>query len=304
MTHLIEYKGVKKSFPRPGGGDNLVLNGIDLKINAGELVCLVGGSGSGKSTVFGQLLGSQTPSAGEVLMDGKRVQGIGPDRGIVPQAYSLFPNRTVLDNIAFGPDLAGTNNIQTLLNTAGSRNVRAQAREAARKIITQLDLDPADADRWPFQLSGGMQQRVAIGSAIIMRPRVLMMDEPFSALDPLIRKKMQQLTLRLWKENNLTIIFVTHSLDEAVFMGTRVIGLSKYWLDENGQPGKGSTIVLDREIPGHPLSRTDADLDTAEFRATTAHIYSTVIDTARPVRREQFDLSHPDAINGKAVQVV
>jgi NitT/TauT family transport system ATP-binding protein len=298
MTYLIEYDGVKKSFAKPGGGENLVLNGIDLKIKDAELVCLVGGSGSGKSTVFGQLLGSQTPSAGEVRMDGKRVQGIGPDRGIVPQAYSLFPDRTVLDNIAFGPDLSGTNNVQTLLHTPGARQVQAKAREDARKIISQLDLDPADADRWPYQLSGGMQQRVAIGSAIIMRPRVLMMDEPFSALDPLIRKKMQQLTLKLWKDNNLTIIFVTHSLDEAVLMGTRVIGLSKYWLDENGQPGKGSTIVLDRQIPGDPLSRTDLDLDTPEFREMTAHIYSTVIDTARPVRREQFDLSHPDAMSG------
>jgi NitT/TauT family transport system ATP-binding protein len=295
MSYIIEYRDVSKSFPKAGGGTNTVLNGINLKIKKGELVCLVGGSGSGKSTVFNQLVGSQKPTTGQVLIDGKVVDGEGPDRGIVPQMYGLFEHLSVLDNIAFGLDVSGTNNIQNVLHTPGSRRVKAQARAQARELIVELGLDPSDADRWPFELSGGMQQRVAIGSAIIMKPKVLMMDEPFSALDPLIRKKMQKLTLRLWKEQGLTIIFVTHSLEEAVFLGSRVIGLSKYWLDEGGQPGKGATIVLDKQIAGDPASRPDEFMDAPEFHQTCAQIYSTVLDTARAVRRDQFDLSHPDA---------
>lgn len=295
MTYMIEYRGVTKSFPRAGGGVNLVLNGIDLRIKQGELVCLVGGSGSGKSTLFNQLLGSQTPTTGEVLIDGQVVQGEGPDRGIVPQMYGLFEHMTVLDNIAFGPDVSRTTNVQKLLRTPHARSSTAAAREEARKLIVELGLDPTDAERWPFELSGGMQQRVAIGSAIIMKPKVLMMDEPFSALDPLMRKKMQKLTLRLWKEQGLTIIFVTHSLEEAVFLGTRVIGLSRYWLDETGKMAKGATIVLDKHIEGDPTTRPDEILDTPEFHDTCSRIYRTVLDTARAVTRDQFDLSHPDA---------
>ena len=292
--YLIEYNNMTKSFATKDGGTNIVLNGINLRIKAGEFVCLVGGSGSGKSTLFNHLLGSLQPSSGAVLLNGKPINNEGPDRGIVPQSYSLFPFKRVVDNLGLGIELAETTNLQRLLFTPKFFSVRKRARALATDMITELGLDPTDADRWPYELSGGMKQRVAIGTALIKRPLVLMMDEPFGALDPETRTKLQRLILRKWKELGLTIIFVTHMMEEAVFLGTRVIGLSKYWLDDKGNPGKGATIVLDRQVP-EPHPRAEDFMDTPHFHDVCTQIHRLVLDTSRRVPQDQFDLSHPDA---------
>jgi NitT/TauT family transport system ATP-binding protein len=288
---LIEYKDLTKKFPDGHNPPRTVLNGINLKIEEGEFVTLVGGSGSGKTTLFNHLLGTISPTEGSVTVDGSVVEGVGPDRGIVPQRYSLYPNMTVLDNLAFGTMLSQTTNAQRLFFTPHWRKVRSEARKAALDMVARLGLDPRDADRFPHELSGGMRQRVAIGTAVIMRPRILMMDEPFGALDPETRTRMQRLILDIWKEQKLTVIFVTHMMEEAVYLGTRVIGLSKFWNNEDGTPGDGARIVLDRTIP-EPHVRPESFMDTPEFHQVCTGIHRLVLDTTRRVSPDQFDLSH------------
>jgi len=292
--YLIEYKNLYKRFAASGGVSHLVLNRINLRIKQGEFVTLVGGSGSGKTTLFNHLLGTMRQSSGELLVGGKPVEGVAPDRGIVPQRYALFPNMNVRDNIAFGILLSETTIPQRLSCMPSYWRTRRKAREQAQAMLSQLGLEPADGDRFPHEFSGGMRQRVAIGTSVIMKPKILMMDEPFGALDPETGKLMQKLILRIWKEQNLTIIFVTHRMEEAVYLGTRIIGLSKYWTDEQGQPGEGSRIVLDREIP-EPHPRPDSFEETEAFSNTCSSIRRLVLDTTRRVPVELFDRSHPDA---------
>jgi NitT/TauT family transport system ATP-binding protein len=291
---LIEYKGLNKSFPRADGGTNIVLNNINLRIRQGEFVTLVGGSGSGKSTLFNHLLGSLKPSSGQVLLNDRQIDCEGPDRGIVPQGYSLFPFKRVIDNIAMGVELPETTNLQRMFFLPQYFRARKKARLAAMELIPELGLEASDASRWPFELSGGMKQRVAIGTALIKKPLVLMMDEPFSALDPETRTKLQKLILRKWKELGLTIIFVTHAIEEAVYLGTRVVGLSKFWLDSDGKPGNGATIVLDRQITDQ-YPRPLEIMDTPNFHDNFVQV-KRLIETSRRVSRDQFDLSHPDAV--------
>jgi len=291
--YLIEYKDVTKKFPKKGGGLQTILNNVNLNIQPGEFVTLIGGSGSGKTTLFNHLLGTLTPTTGTVSLNGKVIDNVGPDRGIVPQRYSLFPNMTVLDNIAFGIMLSETTNLQGACFTPDYLRTRRRALEESQALLPELGLEPSDGDRYPFELSGGMRQRVALGTAVIMKPTVLMMDEPFGALDPETSMKMQRLILRIWKEQKLTIIFVTHRMEEAVYLGTRVIGLSKYWTDDAGQPGEGSTIILDRQV-SEPHPRPESFMDTPEFHTVCTNIHRLVLDTTRRVPRSQFDLSHPD----------
>ncbi|HEY9774557.1 MAG TPA: ATP-binding cassette domain-containing protein [Planktothrix sp.] len=301
---IIEFRQMSKEFPSDDGGTNLVLNGINLRVRTGEFVCLVGGSGSGKSTLFNHALGTLHPTSGEVLVNGTPVQGEGPDRGIVPQSYSLYPHLRVADNIGFGLMLSQVNNLQRFLLTPTYRKARRDTRRLVTEYITELGLEPSDANRWPHELSGGMKQRVAIGTALIKQPKVLMMDEPFGALDPETRTKLQKLTLRKWKELGLTVIFVTHMMEEAVLLADRVVGLSKYWLDNDGKPGKGATIVLDRQIAegrDDKGMRREDFADSAEFHDVCTKIHRLVLDTTRRVAQKDFDLSHPDAASRTAL---
>lgn len=182
-----------------------------LSISPGEFVCLLGPSGCGKSTLLNVVAGHVTAKTGRVVIDGEVITGPGPDRGVVFQHYSLFPWRTVRENVSFGPLMAGT------------------ASKAANRIASQfLDVVGLSkfADRYPAELSGGMQQRVGIARALANAPRVLLMDEPFGALDSQTRLMMQESLLKIWSEFRTTVLFVTHDIDEAVFLADRVLVMS------------------------------------------------------------------------------
>jgi NitT/TauT family transport system ATP-binding protein len=230
---IIEFKGVSKSYEDTDGGVTTAIRDITFQVpNApgrGEFVSLLGPSGCGKSTILRLIAGlrPQFPATtGTVKVMGKPVEGPGPDRGMVFQDYTSFDNRTVLDNIAFGLEVAG---------------VSKKEREArAKEWIGKVGLDPAhDAQKYPHQLSGGMRQRVAIARTLILKPHIILMDEPFGALDPATRLNMQDLLIGLWREQEATVFFVTHSVEEAVFLGDRIYILS-------GAPG---TIIKEMELP-------------------------------------------------------
>ncbi len=296
--YLLSLQGVEVSYPKNGkgsGGRNVILNNVCLNIRAGELLSLVGATGCGKSTVLRLILGSQFPTRGKVLFEGHAVTGVNRDRGIVFQKYSLFPHLTVLENIAFGPLLEQTTLLQRVLHTPVYRRIQRQYREEARDYLGRMGLNPEDGEKYPYELSGGMQQRVAIAQALMMQPQILLMDEPFGALDHNTRLEMQMLLLEQWEAYRMTILFVTHDLEEACYVGTRVIGLSQYWADDQGKPGVGATIVTDLPTPGgHP--KPTAIRSTLEFNALLEQVRHDVLDPENRQRLHHFNLIHQDAL--------
>jgi NitT/TauT family transport system ATP-binding protein len=221
--------------PRP------VLEGVNLRIEEGEFVCVLGQTGCGKSTLLRLVLGSEQPLGGRVLIDGREHHQPDRTRGYVPQKYSLFPDKSVLDNITFGPEVSEFG-LWGKLTPAYYRRRREFRREAF-EYLRRIGLRESDAGKYPDQLSGGMQQRVAIAQALMTRPRILLMDEAFSALDPGTRKGMQQLIRQLWQATGTTVLFVTHNTQEALRLGTRVIVLAKE------SPERGSRVMLDLAVP-------------------------------------------------------
>jgi NitT/TauT family transport system ATP-binding protein len=297
-AYLISLHGVEVSYPKNGngsGGRSVILNNVGLNIRAGEFLSLVGPTGCGKSTILRLILGSQFPTRGTVLVDGQPVIGVNRDCGIVFQRYSLFPHLKVLENIAFGPILERTTMPQRVLYTPAYRRMRRQTLEAAREYLKRIGLHPGDGDKYPYELSGGMQQRVAIAQALMMQPKILLMDEPFGALDHNTRLAMQLLILEQWEDYRMTIIFVTHDLEEACYVGTRVVGLSQYWSDDEGKPGLGAVIVTDLPTPGgHP--KPTAIRATAEFNALLEQVRHDALDPGNQQRLHQFNLAHQDAL--------
>jgi NitT/TauT family transport system ATP-binding protein len=207
----IELNGVDIYF---GEGKSRVraLDSIDLRVKPGELVSVLGPSGCGKSTIIGAIAGFTPISAGELRVDAQRVAAPGPDRAVVFQQHALFPWKTVLANVEFGLKMRGI--------------AKRERRQISRDILTHIGLGEF-VDHFPHQLSGGMQQRVALARVLVNRPRVLLMDEPFCALDAQTRLQMQQMLLSLWDELHMTVVFVTHDVDEAVFLSDRVIVLTQ-----------------------------------------------------------------------------
>ena len=206
----IEIWDVSVLFRRDGT-TNHALEHTSIDIGPGSFVCLLGPSGCGKSTLLNTVAGYVRPTTGWVRVDGDQVVRPGPDRGMVFQQYSLFPWKTVRDNVAFGPYVSGLG--------------RARARAVADELLDMVGL-ARFADRYPAELSGGMQQRVGIARALANKPSVLLMDEPFGALDAQTRAMMQENLLRLWAEFKTTVLFVTHDVDEAIFLADRVLIMS------------------------------------------------------------------------------
>jgi len=216
MTALT-LKNVWKEY-----GDQVVLENLSLDIAPRSFVALVGPSGCGKSTLLRLLLGQEKVTRGAIMLDGTPLPDEpGPDRGVVYQRYSVFPHLTVLGNVMLGPELQ-TGGIWGRLFGTGRDTVK----EAAQDIIAEVGLAGSE-DKYPAQLSGGMQQRLALAQALIMKPRVLLLDEPFGALDPGIRSDIHRLMIRLWNELPMTVVMVTHDLREAFTLGTRVVALGR-----------------------------------------------------------------------------
>ncbi|MFS2094758.1 ABC transporter ATP-binding protein [Pseudomonas sp. Pseusp11] len=220
--------------------DQVVLEGLNLSVNEGEFCTLVGASGCGKSTFLRLLLGQERASRGEILLDGQALAG-EPDssRGVVFQRYSVFPHLTVLDNVALGLELPRSPLLGRLFGGA-----KKDAREHASVLLHKVGLGHS-LDKYPAQLSGGMQQRLAIAQALIMKPRVLLLDEPFGALDPGIRKDMHSLLLELWRETQLTVFMVTHDLSEGFSLGTRLLVFDKVRVDPHAPGAYGARITYD-----------------------------------------------------------
>jgi NitT/TauT family transport system ATP-binding protein len=207
VTPKIALRDVRKTFAL-GNEEFVALDGISLDIADNEFVTAVGPSGCGKSTLMNILAGLEQPSAGEALVDGRPVAGPGPERGVIFQQYALFPWLTVRQNVEFG------------LRTA--RVAKAERHERAEYFIRMVGLEQF-ADALPKMLSGGMKQRCAIARAYAVNPSILLMDEPFGALDALTRVKLQEQLLETWNREKRTVMFITHDVDEAVFLSNRVI---------------------------------------------------------------------------------
>ena len=220
--------------------DQVVLEGLNLSVAEGEFCTLVGASGCGKSTFLRLLLGQEVPSKGKILLDGKALAS-EPDasRGVVFQRYSVFPHLSVLDNVALGLELPRSALLGRLFG-----NAKREAREQAAVLLNKVGLGHS-LDKYPTQLSGGMQQRLAIAQALIMKPRVLLLDEPFGALDPGIRKDMHALLLDLWRETQLTVFMVTHDLSEGFNLGTRLLVFDKVRIDPHAPCAYGARITYD-----------------------------------------------------------
>ena len=203
-------------------GAQVVLERIGLEIESGGFLAVVGPSGSGKTTLLRLLLGQERPTRGTILLDGEPMPGEpGPDRGVVFQRYSVFPHLTVLGNVMLGLELSGSPQLGRLF---GRR--RREAAERSLALLGEVGLAEA-AGKYPTQLSGGMQQRLALAQALIRKPRVLLLDEPFGALDPGIRAEIHVVMRRLWRETGVTVVMVTHDLREAFSLGTRVVVLDR-----------------------------------------------------------------------------
>ena len=218
--HVVEFRNVGKTYgegPRAYTAIKDVNFVVEDRVDHGEFVSILGPSGCGKSTILRMIAGlsPQFPAtSGTVQVFGKPVDGAGSDRGMVFQDYTSFDHLTVVDNVAFGLECRGV--------------PLAERRDAAMQWIAKVGLNPAtDATKYPHQLSGGMRQRVAIARTLILKPRIILMDEPFGALDPGTRYAMQDLLISLWREQQATVFFITHSIEEAVYLGDRVLIMSR-----------------------------------------------------------------------------
>ncbi len=269
----IRLDDVHVDYPVEGFSTRRVLHGIDLEIDRGEFVSVVGQTGCGKSTLLRLILGEEMPSRGRLLVDGRERHQ--PDRtcSYVPQKYSLFPDKTVLDNVTFPLEVTEFGPF-SVLNPARRRRIREFRAEALR-YLRHTGLQESDGRKYPHQLSGGMQQRVAIAQALILKPPILLMDEAFSALDPGTRTGMQRLIKELWSESGTTIVFVTHNTREAVCLGSRVIALAAGEL--------GSSVALDLPVP-----HLDFDSDEAELGRLICEVESATVRQNMAAYRHVF----------------
>jgi NitT/TauT family transport system ATP-binding protein len=262
MTATITFDNVGKVF-RARGAAVTALDGITFDVPAGEFLALVGPSGCGKSTLLDLLGGLATPTSGRILVDGNPVSGPGLDRGVVFQQYALLPWRTALGNVEFGLEAKGL----------PRRHRAARAREFLHLVGLH-----GFADRYPHELSGGMKQRVAIARSLAFDPDILLMDEPFAALDAQTRDSLQDELLRIWQQTGKTIVFITHGIEEAVYLGQRVAVMTS-------RPGRIKQIV---EIPITDRVATEDLRSDPEFVRYRHQIWSLLRDEV--TRAQQAEL--------------
>ncbi|MBS0219641.1 MAG: ABC transporter ATP-binding protein [Proteobacteria bacterium] len=246
---LIDFRAVSMEYQSTGGERTTVFRSLGLTINAGEFACVIGPSGCGKTTLLNMIAGFVAPTSGEVLFKGQPIREPGAERGCVFQEYSLFPWLTVEENVEFGLRCQGV--------PAGER------RDLVERHLSLVGLANT-RKKYPFELSGGMQQRVGIARALINNPAVLLMDEPFAALDAITRNTMQSELLSIWKATGTTVFYITHNIEEAVFLGTRAMVMSS--------PPAMIAHAVQIELP-HPRERTTADFN-AIYRELETALYS------------------------------
>jgi NitT/TauT family transport system ATP-binding protein/sulfonate transport system ATP-binding protein len=247
MSRLV-VEGVARSFaPVRGGQPVQALEPVDLAVADNDFITILGPSGCGKSTLLRIVAGLERPSSGRVLLDGREVAGPGRDRGMVFQSYTLFPWLTVAENIAFGPRERGMG--------------RAERERIADLYLRRVGLE-GFAGHYPKQLSGGMQQRTALARALANDPAILLLDEPFGALDNQTRSLMQELLLGIWEQDRKTVLFVTHDIEEAIFMANRVVVLT-------ARPGRiKADIPIPLPHPRHYRMRTSPEFQALKARLT------------------------------------
>ncbi|TDD94839.1 ABC transporter ATP-binding protein [Actinomadura rubrisoli] len=266
MTAKISVSGVGKDFPIRGGGAFTALHDTSIDIADGEFLVVVGPSGCGKSTLLDLLGGLTRPTTGRILLDGREVTGPALDRGVVFQQYALFPWRTALRNVEFG------------LEAKGLR--RRERTEVAGHYLALVGLSGFE-DRYPHELSGGMKQRVAIARSLAYDPDVLLMDEPFAALDAQTRDLLQDELLRIWERTGKTVVFITHGIDEAVYLGGRVAVLTS-------RPGRVKEVV---DIDLGPRHETEDLRSSPEFAAHRHRVWSLLRDEVQAAQR--LDIPKP-----------
>ncbi|BAS56495.1 nitrate ABC transporter ATP-binding protein [Leptolyngbya boryana CZ1] len=227
LTPLVEVEGVSKVYPKKDGGEAVILENVNLTVNEGEFICVIGHSGCGKSTLLDMISGFRQPTAGEVRVAGKRVSEPGPDRMVVFQNYALLPWKTAFENIYLA------------VHAVYPDKSKAEKTDIVNKHLAMVGLEEA-ANKKPKQLSGGMKQRVSIARALSIYPEVLILDEPFGALDAITKEELQEELLQIWSQHKVTVLMITHDIDEALFLADRVVMMTN---------GPAATIGEIMEVP-------------------------------------------------------
>jgi NitT/TauT family transport system ATP-binding protein len=262
-THIV-ISGVSKVF-QTADGELVALKDIKLEIPRGQFTCLLGPSGCGKSTLLNAVAGFSSPTSGTIMADGKLVTGPGPDRGMVFQEYALFPWMTVEDNIGFGLEIKGM--------------PKAEIRQRVESLLAMLSLSDF-RQRFPKDLSGGMRQRVAIARVLALDSPIMLMDEPFGALDALTRRNLQDELLRIWAELKKTIIFVTHSIEEAIYLADRIVVMTY-------RPGTVKRDIL-VQLP------RERDPASPEFNALKRELGQLVMEEQQRHHRDELRMAAVD----------
>jgi NitT/TauT family transport system ATP-binding protein len=246
----LTLEGLQKTYYDPYTGTQVTaVRDVSLRVEPGEFVSVVGPSGCGKTTILNMIAGFLPHTGGRILVDGTPVVGPGPDRGVVFQSFALFPWKTVLDNVGFGPKMRGV--------------ARAERDRIAREYLALAGLAHA-ADRYPAELSGGMQQRVGVVRALANEPDVLLMDEPFASVDAQTRLMLQEELTRIWQQRRTTVLFITHDVPEAVFLANRVIVLSQ------------GRVLDDVPVPLPHPRRWDELVEDDAFKSLSAKVLARV----------------------------
>ncbi|MBF0431629.1 MAG: ABC transporter ATP-binding protein [Fibrobacteria bacterium] len=290
-SHILELNGVYQKYPAKKKKMRTILSDINLQVSPGELVTVVGPTGCGKSTLLRLILGSERPYQGSVKVNGAEVKEPARNRGIVFQQYSLFSNLTVRKNVMFGLELEYFSLPGRFFGFNKSK--LKEFKEKADEYLQRVGL-LEHSEKYPHELSGGMRQRAAIAQAMVMKPEILLMDEPHGALDMGTREEMQIFVLEQWKQENLTVIFVTHDLEEAVFLGSRIVVLSQFYAGNTSSGG--AKIVKDVPV-GWELPRPTSIKHSKKFSEIMQSIRHEGLDPHFLQEIRDFDLRHNDSLS-------